>query len=71
MKEFVFWGAGDRGKKLYDIFHQYGIEIKYWIDSDEKKWNEKLEGKVVYPPTKIQNDKNKNPGLTPVPQNAG
>lgn len=58
MKEFVFWGAGDRGKKLYDIFHQYGIEIKYWIDSDEKKWNEKLEGKVVYPPTKIQNDKN-------------
>ena len=48
MREFVFFGTGYRGKKLYKTFRHYGIEIKYWIDSDNEKWNKTLEGKYIY-----------------------
>lgn len=58
MKNYVFFGTGDRGKKLYKIFHNCGIELKYWIDSDKRKWGTKLEGKIIFPPSKIQNVKN-------------
>ncbi|MCI9489604.1 MAG: glycosyltransferase family 4 protein [Dorea sp.] len=57
MKEFVFFGTGDRGKKLYKLFRHYGIDIKYWVDSDKRKWNKKIEGKTVYPPYQIQSRK--------------
>lgn len=57
MKDIVFFGVGDRGIKLYKLFYHYGIEINYWIDSDKRKWNKKIEGKTVYPPYRIQNRK--------------
>lgn len=58
MREFVFFGTGYRGKKLYKTFRHYGIEIKYWIDSDNEKWNKTLEGKYIYPPSRIEGEEN-------------
>lgn len=58
MKEFIFFGTGYRGRKLYRMFQHYGVEIKYWIDSDSKKWNKKLEDKFIYPPSRIQSEEN-------------
>ena len=58
VKEFIFFGTGYRGRKLYRMFQHYGVEIKYWIDSDSKKWNKKLEDKFIYPPSRIQSEEN-------------
>lgn len=58
MKKFVFFGTGDRGRKLYKLFLHYGIEIEYWIDSNHEKWNKELENKFIYPPSRIQNENN-------------
>lgn len=56
MSHIILFGTGNRGKKLYKLFLHYGIEIKYWIDSDKNKHNTILEGKPVYSPEKIQNE---------------
>jgi glycosyltransferase involved in cell wall biosynthesis len=58
LMDIVLFGTGDRGKKLYKLFQHYEIEIRYWIDSDNTKWNTILEQKPIYAPSKIQNDNN-------------
>lgn len=57
MSHIVLFGTGDRGKKLYKLFSNYGIEIEYWIDSDKEKHNTMLEGKPIYSPEKVRNEK--------------
>ncbi len=56
MEEVVLFGTGDRGKKLYKIFRHYGIGVKYWIDSDCEKWKKQMEGKDIYPPSKVRDE---------------
>jgi len=57
MKNIILFGTGDIGRKLYDMFNYYGIAIKYWVDSDERKWNTKLEGRMIYPPERLWKEK--------------
>ena len=65
----VIFGAGYRGKKLKTILQHYGMEIKYWLDSDSKKWNTELEQICIYSPIKIREDKNIHIYISPLDEN--
>lgn len=39
IKEIIIYGSGQRGRGLYTLLRDCDINIKYVIDTNEKKWN--------------------------------
>ena len=47
-KDVVLFGAGSTGKKIYKLLGQYGIKILYFVDDDNRKVGEYIQGiKVI------------------------
>lgn len=59
MDKYIFWGAGDVGKKCYDEFEKYrsktGDELIYFVDNDSSKWGQIYCGVPVLAPFEIMN----------------
>ncbi len=39
LEEIIIYGSGQRGRGLYTLLKDCGINVKYVIDTNEKKWN--------------------------------
>lgn len=55
--EIAIWGTGAYGNMLYTYFKGGPIEIKYWLDNDEKKWGSNQFGKSILPVKDIKADR--------------
>lgn len=56
---YVIYGASSGGKKVCQTLRNMGIEIEFFVDSNEKKWGETLENKKISSPLSIQKDRHK------------
>lgn len=50
MTHLVIYGAGGGGQKVAQLFRSLGIEIDYFVDSNEKTWGTYVLDRMVYSP---------------------
>lgn len=55
-KEIVVFGAGETAK---NYVQEFKLDVKYFVDNDSAKWNGFFQGKKIYSPQKLLNDKGK------------
>lgn len=55
-KEYVIWGAGRVGEAAYIYYKNY-VNILFYVDSDQKKWNTVLNGIPIYSPDVLKKNK--------------
>ncbi len=58
--EIIIYGSGQRGRGLYTLLRDCGINVKYVIDTNEKKWNSLFYDIQISSPDVLRQD-NKTP----------
>ena len=58
LSDCVVFGTGDFGERCTKELNRRGIQIKYYIDNDERKHTGFFMGKSVYLPEKLKEEKN-------------
>ncbi len=53
MQGVILFGTGDIGKKICRFLREYGILVKYWIDSNPEKQGKELYGFPIYSPSHL------------------
>lgn len=54
----VIYGTGQRAEDTYQILSYYGIQIKYFCDSNSEKWGREFCGSEIFSPQKMENGVN-------------
>lgn len=54
MREVYLWGTGLLGKFACEEFKKNKVKVKGFIDNDERKQGNNIEGITIYPPTKLK-----------------
>ncbi len=52
----VIWGASSGGKRVLSALRDYGVSVKYFVDSDPLKWGSRVSGLEVKDPNSLQRD---------------
>lgn len=60
-KSIIIYGSGQRGSGLYTLLKECGINIRYVIDSNAKKWNTPFYDTTISAPEVLLQD-----GETPI-----
>jgi len=48
------WGSGSMGQNLSNVLRKHDLDFVGFVDSDEKKWGQAIEGKTVFPPNILE-----------------
>lgn len=52
-RTYSIFGAGELGSACYKLMNRIGLQVEYYVDNDEKKWDSFLDGIKVVEPQKI------------------
>lgn len=56
VNEIIIYGSGQRGRGLYTLFKDCDINVKYVIDTNEKKWNSLFYDMKISTPDVLRKD---------------
>lgn len=61
-EKIILFGAGSAGRRIFGLLNCFGIEVEFFVDNDEKKWNQTIYGKKIisFPQLKKFYDENEN-----------
>lgn len=56
-EEVIIFGTGIWGERIATLIDKSLLSVKYFVDNNEKKWNNKFDGKVVLNPEILKDEK--------------
>ncbi|WP_400243387.1 glycosyltransferase family 8 protein [Niallia sp. JL1B1071] len=59
-KEIVIFGTGEKSKVTTNLLEKFELEVSFYLDNDEKKWEQLFLGKHILPPFTIVDKPNEN-----------